>query len=100
MVQPLPHHLQEIIIRPAEVGIAPNDEIVLLALQGAAAARIAAASVPNHAGIYRVDLAVEISQFGIGADRLLHRATGGGAVETWLVIDRQQRPKALKLLRQ
>ena len=40
MVQPLAHRLLQIVVRPAESGIAAGDEIVLLVLQGAAGARI------------------------------------------------------------
>ena len=59
-----------------ERGVALGDEIVLLALQRAAAARIVAAGVVHHPCIHRVDLAIEIGQFGIGTDRLFDRAPG------------------------
>ena len=49
---------------------------LLLALQGAAGARIVAGGIADHAAIHRVDLAVEIGKFRIGADRLLHRGVG------------------------
>ena len=44
MIEPLAHRLLQIVIRPAEGGIAAGDKVVLLALQGAAGARIVAAA--------------------------------------------------------
>ena len=60
--------------------------------RGNRAARAAAASavarfgcVRDHLAHHAVDLAIEIGQRRIGADRLLHRAPRGGAIEARLV---------------
>ena len=50
MVQPFLHGLLQIVVRPAERGIAAGDEIILLALQGAAGAGIAAAGFADRPG--------------------------------------------------
>ncbi len=50
--------------------------------------------------MHAIDLAVEIGQFRAGADCLLHRTFGGGAVEARLVGDRYQHAQALQFLRQ
>src|SRR5439155_1381366 len=68
MVQPRFHGLMQIVVRPAEGGIAAGDELILLALQGAAGARTVARRLVDHLGIHRIDLAVEIGEFRIGAD--------------------------------
>ena len=62
MVQPFFHGLLQVVIRPAEPGVAAGDEIILLALQGAAGARIVGGGFADHSGVRRVDLAVEIGQ--------------------------------------
>src|SRR3984885_732257 len=81
MVETLAHHLLQIIIRLTERGVAAGDEVVLLALHGAAGARAIAGGLADYLGIHRVDLAVEIGQFGIAADRLVDWTFGGGAIE-------------------
>src|SRR5712691_7281898 len=88
VVQPRLHRLVQIVSRPAERGIALGEKGVLLALQGAAGARTVARGPTDHLGVHRVDLAVEIGKLRIGADRLFDRASGGGAIEAWLVVDR------------
>src|SRR6266849_2006374 len=71
MVQPLLHGLVEVVVRPAKPSIAAGNDLILLVLQGAAGARTVARGFTDHLGIHRVDLAIEIGQLRIGADRLL-----------------------------
>ena len=59
MIQPFFHCLPQIVVRPAERGIAAGDEIILLALQGAAGARIIGAGFANRFGIVYVDYATQ-----------------------------------------
>src|SRR5665647_1748130 len=100
MVQPLPHGLLQVVARTAERGVAAGDELVLLALQRPAGARTAGRRLADHLGVHGIDLAVEIGELRIGADRLLHGAPGGGAIEARLVVDRHQRAQPLQFLRQ
>ena len=100
MVEPLAHDLWQVIVRPAKPGIAASDKIILLVLQGAAGGRVVGAGLADHFGVHHVDLAVEIGEIGIGADRLLDRAGSGGAVETRPVVDRHLGADALQLQRQ
>src|SRR6478735_11343207 len=80
--QPFLHDLAQVISRPAELGIAAGDISLLLALQLAGV--IEAPGFTHDPDIHRMDLAVEVGQLAIGADRLLHRAAGGLAIETRL----------------
>src|SRR6202789_3605927 len=75
MVEPLPHHLLEVIVGAAVRGIAAREKIVLRPAQGTAGGRIGAARIVNPSGIHRVDLAIQTGPFGIAANRLVHRAS-------------------------
>src|SRR4051794_38183480 len=74
--QPVLHGLAQVITRPAERSIAARDERLLCALQRSDGADAHAHVILDHQGVHRIDLAVEIGQFRIGADRLLDRAFG------------------------
>src|SRR4029078_9033063 len=88
-LQPLAHRLLQVVVRPAESGIAARDEFLLLAPQGARLAR--SHRFTGRPGIRPVHLQVEVGEFGIGANRFFHLAPGGGAIETRLARDRLQR---------
>ena len=67
MVQTLSHCIAQVVVRPAESGIAAGEKGVLLALQGAAGARTVAPGFADHFGVHGIDLAIEIGKLGIGA---------------------------------
>ncbi len=73
VVEPLPHHLLHVKVGFAEFGVAAGEKFVLLALHGAPGARIALPGLADGLGINGIDLAVEIGEFGIAADRLVDR---------------------------
>ena len=82
MVQPLAHGLHEVVTGVVEQCIAAGEKFVLLALQRAAISRACGGRVADHFGAGDIDLAVEIGQLGIGADRLLNRPPRGRAIES------------------
>src|ERR1700738_2244522 len=65
MIQPLPHRLRQVVVRPAKGGIAAGEKSVLLLLQGAAGARVVAGGFADHLGIHGVDLAIQIGKLRI-----------------------------------
>ena len=62
MIQTLAHGFLQVVAALTERGVAAGEKIVLLALQGAAGAPIGAGCVAHHAGVDRVDLAIEIGE--------------------------------------
>src|SRR5690242_11696575 len=98
MLQTVPHELQQVVAGFAEIRVAAGDEVILLALQGLPLAR--RLGLAHDADVHRMDLAVEIGEFRIGADRLLRRPARRRAIEARLARDRHQRAQPLQLPRQ
>src|SRR5262249_39793949 len=94
-LQPVLHRFLQVITRPAKLGVAAGDGLVLLAPARPGLGR--ATRFADDARVQGVDLAVEIGELAIGADRLLDGTANAGAVEAGLAGDRHLRPDALEL---
>src|SRR5205085_9672473 len=88
-LHPFAHGLLQIVARFAELRIAAGDEFVLFTAQLTLQPR--GGRLLHRADIGSINLAIEVGQGRIGADRLLHRPARGGAIEAGLALDRFQR---------
>src|SRR5256885_4051175 len=96
LLQAVAHGLFQIVAGPAVFRIAPGDIFLLLSPQRA---RLLWGHLPGSGpDIRRLDLAIEIGEFGVGTNRLLHLAAGGIAIEARLAGDRPQRAPPVCLL--
>lgn len=86
LFQPIFHRLAEIIAALAERTVALLDEVALLPGQRQRRAMAAGFRIGDHTEKNIVDVAVELGQTGIGADRLFDLAFRGGAIEARQVL--------------
>src|SRR5438874_13393389 len=94
LLQAVAHGLFQIVAGPAVFRIAPGDIFLLLSPQRA---RLLWGHLPGRGpDVRRLDLSIEIGEFGVGADRLLHLAAGGSAVQPRLAGNRPQRALPLR----
>ena len=91
LVQPLLHRLAQVVAAAAERGVALVDEVALLPGQRQRRAMAVGFRARDRPQEDVVDVAVELGEAGIGADRLFHRTLRGGAIEARQVLLRSQR---------
>src|SRR6478736_10443439 len=97
--QPVFHGLAQIIAAAAEGGVALADEVALLPGQRQRRPVAVGFRARDHPQEDVVDVAVELGEARIGADRLFHLALGGGAIEARQVLLVGQRTQPFDLLR-
>src|SRR6476661_6280284 len=79
LLQAAAHRFFQIVAGPAVFRVATGDKFLLLPPQ--LARLLWRHLLSDGPDIRPLDLAIEIGEFGTGADRLFHLAAGGGAVE-------------------